>query len=177
MSTRQQYEKALSFWTSAFEYLMLVEFVARETVIQGNKHVIIDDGPISEEEYEERTKWSDHTLVVPLLFNLYHGIELLVKGFLLARGYEEPTHEIQKLCRLFADEYPDEKELNCFLNKYINETSLPPILGQFLIDNRLSFKSLYEALRYPDDRNFRNLKTYIGLKYKGEKGLQFFREL
>ena len=56
MCTRQQYEKALSFWTSAFEYLMLVEFVARETVIQGNKHVIIDDGPIRVEEYEERTK-------------------------------------------------------------------------------------------------------------------------
>jgi hypothetical protein len=79
MWTEQQYEKALSFWTAAFEYLMLVENVAHETVAQGNKHVIIDDGPsrISEEEYEERTKWSDHTLVVPLLFNLIMGSNFL----------------------------------------------------------------------------------------------------
>jgi hypothetical protein len=109
----------------------------------------------------------------PALVQSHHGIELLVKGFLIAHGHEEPTHEIQKLCQLFAVEFPDEKELNYFLNKYTNESSLPPILMQFLEENGLIFKSLYDALRYPGARNFRNLKTYVGLEYKGEKAYHF----
>jgi len=59
--------------------------------------------------------------------------------------------------------------LNSFLRKYTEEANLPAILGDFLRDNAMTFDDLYQALRYPSDRNFQTLKTYIELKYKGTK--------
>lgn len=182
MGSKSQYQLALSFWKASFEYLMLVENIARETIVQGNTWFITkrwQDGPVTEKEYHEGTKWSDHTIIIPMLFNLYHGIELLVKGFLLARSQTEvkPTHTVQHLCRQFYNAYPGERELNSFLRKYTEEANLPAILGDFLRDNAMTFDDLYQALRYPSDRNFQTLKTYIELKYKGTKGIPFFKEL
>jgi hypothetical protein len=67
--------------------------------------------------------------------------------------------------------------LNSFLRKYTEEANLPAILGDFLRDNAMTFDDLYQALRYPSDRNFQTLKTYIELKYKGTIGIPFFKEL
>ena len=50
MCDPNQYDLALSFWTISFEYLMLVENVARETVTQGNTWLMTkdwDDGEMS----------------------------------------------------------------------------------------------------------------------------------
>jgi hypothetical protein len=177
MCVKQKYEMALSFWTVSFQYLSLVQYSASEIAEMGNKWVIIDDEEIDENEYEERTKWSDHSLIIPLLFNLYHGTELLVKGFLIARGCGKKGHNIEYLCHQFAREYPEEKEINEFLAKYTNEIHLPPILNEFLAVNELNFRDFYQALRYPSDENFQKEKIYANLKYKGENGLQFFFEL
>src|SRR4030042_2804305 len=105
MTDTEKYDLALSFWTVSFQYLMLVENVARETTSQGNTWVMTNTNnlvPITSEEYEEGTRWSDHTIIIPLLFNLYHGIELLLKGFLLvAPGVTaERTHNVQPLCQI-----------------------------------------------------------------------------
>jgi hypothetical protein len=182
MCNKSQYELALSFWRVSFEYLMLVENVARETVAQGNTWFITkrwQDGPVTEKEYRERARWSDYTIIIPLLFNLYHGIELLVKGFLLVTPQTDvkPTHTVQRLCRQFYNAYPGENELNGFLRKYTEEGNLPAILCEFLHDNAVTFNDLYQALRYPSDRDFQSLNKYIELKYKGDQGIPFFKEL
>lgn len=182
MCNDKQYDLAVSFWTVSFEYLMLVENVARETVAQGNTWFMTkdwEDGPITADEYAEGTRWSDHTLIIPLLFNLYHGIELLVKGFLLIAPNQnvKPKHGIGRLCRQFTRAYPDEKELIDFLTKFTDEQRLPALLGDFLRDNGLTLNDLYQAVRYPSDQDFHNLRTYVELKYKGENGLPFFKEL
>ena len=177
MHTKMQYDKALSFWTVSFEYLMLVENVAREIAAQGNNWIIVDDYPIEEAEYEERTRWSDHCIIIPLLFNLYHGIELLAKGFLLADGCMRAGHKLLKLRQLFSEKYPDERELNSFFAKYTDPQSMSPILKEFLDSNHLGFQDLYEALRYPSDPNFNAFNSYINLKYKGKDGIEFFNGL
>lgn len=182
MNKTTQFYRALSFWTTAIDYLALVENVANETIKQGNVWTLVrghKEGPITDAEYVNATQWSDHRIITPLLYNLYHGIELLVKGFLLAppASTVEAKHTLQKLCCEFVQKYPQETEINRFLIKYTEEASLPPLLSEFLKSNKLSFKELYQALRYPSDVNFQNLKTYIKLKYNGENGLAFFRSL
>ena len=180
--TREEYIKSLAFWTLALQYLGLVENAARETVGQRNVWVLVKDykeGEPTVDDYLEETRWSDHRLIMPLLFNLYHGFELLVKGFLLARKPEvvEAHHGIQGWVEQFAQLFPMENDLcECFL-KYTQPHRLPQLITQFLSDNQLQFGQLYEALRYPTDRKFGNIKRYIQLKYKGPEGLPFFQEL
>lgn len=161
---------------------MLVENVARETVSNENPLGLtkdVSEGSILEDDLTETTRWSDHTLVIPLLFNLYHGIELLVKGFLLITPgvVVKPTHSIQHLCRKFYTAYPNEIELHSFLRKYTEENQLPSLLREFLKVNSLTFADLYQALRYPSDQDFVDMKYYVRLKYKGQQGISFFQEL
>lgn len=181
MCKANEYELALSFWTVSFQYLMLVENVARETAAQGNTWFMTKnakDGEITPEEYVEGTRWSDHTLIIPLVFNLYHGVELLVKGFLLASPDKKvkPKHSIGRLCREFALAYPNEKELIAFFRRFSEEQRLPSLLSSFLRDNGLTLDDLYQAVRYPSDQDFQTLRKYVELKYKGEDGLPFFNE-
>jgi len=182
MCCNAQYNLARSFWKVSFEYLMLVQNIARETVTQGNTWFITkdwQDGPVTEIEHAEGTSWSDHTIIIPLLFNLYHGIELLLKGFLLVTPGTDvkAKHTVQLMSRQFYNAYPGEKELNGFLRKYTEEGNLPAILGEFLRDNAMPFDDLYQALRYPSDRDFQIFKKYIELKYRGSEGMPFFEEL
>ena len=182
MCHNDQYELALSFWRVSLQYLSIVENIARETEVQGNTLVLtkdIKDGPITPEEYKEKTMWSDHNVIVPLLFNLYHGIELLVKGFLLidASTDVKPRHTVQELSRQFAKLFPGEDVLIGFVQKYTEEAHLPNILAEFITDNAMTFKDLYQALRYPTDTDFQKLNRYLKLKYQGENGIRFFTEL
>jgi len=182
MCKPNQYDLALSFWTVSLEYLMLVENVARETVAQGNTWFMTKDwkeGEITADEYTDGTRWSDHTLIIPLLFNLYHGIELLVKGFLLVAPDQnvKPQHTIGRLCRQFSRAYPNETELIDFFAKFTDEQRLPALLANFLKDNSLTLNDLYQAVRYPSDQDFQTLRKYVELKYQGEEGLPFFQEL
>jgi hypothetical protein len=178
----KKYDLARSFLTVSCQYLMLVKNVARGIVSHLNPLGLTklgSEGPITEDELVEAIRWSDQTLVIPLLFNLYHGIELLVKGFLLITpGVEvKPLHGIQRLCRQFSAAYPNEIELNAFLQKYTEESQLPSLLREFLRDNALTLGDLYEVLRYPSDKDFVDLKRYVRLKYKGQRGVPFFQEL
>jgi hypothetical protein len=179
MFSKEKYNFALSFWTVSDQYLRLVENVAREITKQGNIWFMIKDRPITLDEYMEETRWSDHVLIIPLLFNLYHGIELLLKGFLLiASGQDvKPKHGIDKLCHQFSIFYPDETVIFTFIRKFTDEECLPPLLKDFLHENGLKPYDLYKAVRYPSDKNFQKVYKYIDLKYKGEKGLLFFKEL
>lgn len=180
-SNQERYGIALSFWTAAFQYLMLVENVSNETVSQGNIWTMVQDyesGPIIPEEYSEGTRWSDHKIIIPLLFNLLHGIELLTKGFILVDAEEtiKKLHNICKLCKRFRQKYPDEDTMNRFFDKYTLTQCMPELLRQFLADNDLKVDNFYQALRYPSP-DFIVLRTYSSLKYRGKRGTQFFTDL
>lgn len=182
MNDRKRYSTAWSFWTLAAQYLFLVENAAHEIETKGNPYSLVKDyrdGEITSAEFTEKTQWSDHRIIMPLLFNLYHGLELMLKGFLLVHpeGDVEAKHSIQRLTQKFAELYPAEKDLQVFFRKYTALHEIPEILSEFLRSNGISIDQLYEALRYPVDRNFQRLKNYINLKYQGDAGVAFFREL
>jgi len=178
---KDRYGLALSFWTLALQYLRLVENVSRETVSQGNAWIYSRDfgeGEVTADEYHYVTRWSDHSIIIPLLFNLFHGIELLAKGFLLV-DQSEPvrmTHNISVLRDKVREKFPDENILNTFFLKYTDESQMPELLSRFLVGNELSVDQLYPALRYPSP-DFLVMRKYTSLKYQDEAGTPFFAAL
>ncbi len=178
MCNREQYDIALSFWTASFQFLVLVENAAGEIDAQGNTWEMVRDFPITETEYDEATRWSDHTVIIPLLFNLLHAIEMLIKGFLLTDRDEEvgKSHDIIDLTSRFLHLFPDQTVLNDFFHRYTCEYAMPEILKQFLKENGIDVRSLYQSLRYPSP-DFQVMRTYRCLKYRGRAGCDFFTAL
>ena len=168
--------KALAFWTVGIQYLHLVQCVSDEIQKQGNVHVLISDGPISTDEYNEKTKWSDHGLVIPLLFNLFHGLEVILKGFLCAKGRQfGVSHKLSQLLSDFKAEYPSSSLVPLF-EKYIENAHLPSILSDFCNESRITIDEYYQALKYPEGTSGNQYQHY-SLKYKGEEGSSFFSAL
>ncbi len=182
MTSQERYDLALSFWTTAFQYLILVENISRETASQGNVAVIVrpysKGSPIIAKESEEETRWSDLRIIIPLLFNLLHGIELLVKGFLFLDPAEilAKRHNLSELREKFKRKYPGQEILSRFLDKYTSEGHMPELLRRFLTENSLQVNELYQTLRYPTP-DFTTMRVYSSLKYQGEEGIPFFSDL
>lgn len=81
--------EALHYWRLATQYLDLTEAVSTELVRSGNPWVIVAS-ELSDAQYRESTTWSDHRIGVAVLFNFYHGVELVLKGFLALGGSAPP---------------------------------------------------------------------------------------
>lgn len=177
--TNEEYHKAISFFLVSFQFFSLVQNSLKEIISQGNKWLLVSDDEIEFEKYASETRWSDHQVIIPLLFNFYHGLELFLKGLLQF----DPTfelkakHSIEGLSARFIKDNPSHKELCSFLKKYTNMGKLPELLKDFLSQNNLSINKLYEALRYPTDPSFNQIRDYFNIKYKEEEGFHFFEEL
>ena len=114
-----------------------------------NPSVIISDHEISDEEMTEGLKKSSVNIILPALFCLYQGIELLLKGFVNIKSQKNNGHEAEKLCEQFATYFQDEKELIELFNKFI--FSPKTFINQYKRVNALnSTKLFYNSLRYPD---------------------------
>ncbi len=101
-----------------------------QLIDQGNQYIIIGDTPISPKDYEEQTKWSDHNISLPLIYNFYHGLELLLKGFVLLKNTNQNprlNHKIEQLLDDFKAYFSNEVELIALLEKYISRN--PQIEG------------------------------------------------
>ena len=130
-------------------------------------HIIVTDDE-SWEYYEEKTKYSDFNIILPVLFNLYHGLELLMKG--LIRLYGEVTdnnHNFDYLLRRLMCLDKEQDNLIDVLKKYIKT----PIQIRFLEKYRRSQKissinSLYQSFRYPVESTGKKAYNYFVIKYQ-----------
>ena len=174
---KDKFYTGLSFLTLSIKYLHLVENVLNENVKRSNSHMMFRDKEITAEEYEEMTKWSDFNISNPVLFNFYHGLELLLKGFLLLRNdyVVKSNHHIEKLFEEFKEKHSKEQKIILILEKYLKIDLMPEFLANCLKNNKIQIDNLYEFLRYPTDKNAQNVYDYIDLKYKEENGLYFFK--
>ena len=170
---------ALSFFSISFQFFSLVQNSLNEAINQGNQWVITSEKEIQFDDYEKKTSWSDHQIIIPVLFNFYHGLELFLKGLLqFDPNFElKAKHSIEALSSKFIKDNSSEKILCAFLRKYTHRGQLPEILKNFLDKNNISVNQLYEALRYPTDPSFATIRTYLQIKYRGEDGINFFKEL
>lgn len=160
------------------EYLHLVRNVLKESIKNGNLWLYFGD-ELADGDYEEKTKWSDFHVSVPILFNFYHGLELLLKGFLLLKeSYVlKASHKIEKLFKDFQKNYGERAKLVSVLDKYFTMKSMPKFLAECLRDNNVRVENLYEFFRYPLDKEFQNQRNYSRVRYKEKEGLSFFKDL
>lgn len=129
---------------------------ASKNLLQGitdchNINIVISDEPVSEEERTEATRHNSFSIIIPSIFCLYHGLELMIKAFLMVDGsYKKTTHSISDVLDVFKAKYPTEFELyESFL--YITDYSKTPIVKSFAEENEInSVDKLYQALRYDD---------------------------
>lgn len=81
-----------NYITIRYNFLQIAINAIGEIKKQGNKTtLLLKDGLISDEawsKYDELTKWNDTNIVIPVLFNFFHGSELILKGLILCCGGE-----------------------------------------------------------------------------------------
>jgi len=168
--------KALRFWRVAIQYLHLAQSCAVECSNSENRMVVVSDEEIDMELFNLKTKWSDFNIAIPVLFNFYHGIEVLLKGFLAVGGFEMPkNHKLSTLFSVFIEKYPT-SGLITILEKYLNIDTAPILLKGFFSDEDKPIDLYYQSLKYPESvkgDSFEHLK----LLYKGANGAAFYKEL
>ena len=170
---------SLHFLKLSHNYLSLVRNALEEAIKQGNVFVVIKNHKISEKELTEETKWSDFNIIVPILYNFYHGLELLMKGSLiLIKDYNfKKTHDIKKLLNDFCTNYKKDIEIIKILNKYADINLMPKILSKFLKENKINVNEFYIFLRYPLDVRNKKRFSYYRLHGNEEEGLNLFKEI
>ena len=134
------------------------------------------DPSISKEEsweiYDHKTRWNDFKIGVPILFNYYHGLELLMKG-LLQETNTLPKKNNHKLSSYFElikqNQHKYSAELVDLIGQFINESSP---FNDFFTSNNGSVNDFYLMLRYPttlkQDTEYR-FKEIRGTDKKGMK--------
>ena len=169
-------EEALGYWTVGLQYLHLVQAVVAETIAQRNVHVMVSDKEIGWDQYERDTKWSDHRLVIPMLFDFYHGLEVILKGFLVAAGTQSKLdHRLSHLVSAFEAGFPGHV-IGATARKYVTQDQLPEVLASFCKTSGVTIDDYFQALKYPQSTHG-NVYKHFPLKYKGEKGIPFFEGL
>lgn len=163
-----------------YQFHQLVRESISEMIKEGNKTSIFSDFDENQseedswKEYESKTRWNDFNIGIPLLFNFYHGLELLMKGILQELGVEvEKNHNIKTLFETISTHSNIPKELLKILKKYLfNEN---PFLDFFQINNTSIFK-YHLLLKYPES-NGNSTHNYSKIRGKGKEGLGRFISL
>lgn len=169
-------KEAISYWRIGLQYLHLVQAVSEQTSETGNQFVVLSSAKLIEDEYIQRTRWSDHALVIPLLFDFYHGIEVVLKGFLIAKGQTpKRNHQLSMLLEKFNAQFPS-NNIVPIMEPYILDHKLTSPLKEFCQESKIGIDAYYEALKYPQSKAG-IIYEHTRLTYKGRKGVAFFGSL
>lgn len=167
--------EAFDYWIIGIQYLRLSEAACQELVKQENVHGVVFSGPWDWEDYLEVTKWSDHSIGIAILFNFFHGIEVLLKGFISLRRSTPKHHKLTDILREFEKEFP-ESGLSSLARKHTVDLDPSSPLGLFLAKNRVSVDEWYVALKYPESTKGHTY-THADLKYGGSNTLNFWKSI
>jgi len=171
-----------SHFSLSDNFFQLVENVLTETIIHKNVDSYFGE-PRDEirEHYRQLTKWSDFRIFIPILFNFFHGIELLLKGANYKVGFplKEPNHRLSDHYSKFIVNYPTTSKVSIILKKYIFPTQLNcKILKDFYELNNINDSSrFYEVFKYPAEKSLQKSFDYMDLKNLGDEGIAFFNQI
>lgn len=165
MTSQDPSKKALGYWAISLHFLRLVEASCAALVATNNAYVVVSELPLLNGEYEDATRWSDHSVGIAVLFNFFHGIELLLKGFISIHDKVPNHHQLTKLLDLFEKSYKN-TELANTVALSVREIDKKSPLGKFMTENTIRIDSWYEAFKYPES-NSGKIFTHLALKYGG----------
>lgn len=166
---------AFGYWRLATHFLGLVEAAAQELVNSENAWVIVSDEDVGEAAYERATKWSDHTVGIAILLDFFHGIELMLKGFIALDGNVPRHHRVRELLADFEASHPG-TEVSVLMATYTTNLDRGSPLGVFLTANGLDIDSWNEALRYPESKKGEPF-DHLRLQYGGLGTVDFWQAL
>jgi hypothetical protein len=173
---------AIRHFILADNFLQLVESVLTETVSHQNVHIYV--GPPREdigEYYRQMTRWSDFRILVPTLFNFFHGIELILKAanYKIEPPSSNPNHKLSALLAKFKVNYPNAVELISIFKKYISPDSTDcMILKAFYVSNNIADSSqFYELFKYPYSKDFESDFDYGDLRNLDTDGVIFLKQI
>jgi len=181
-------DKSYKIFLFSDHYKQMVMNTLEMAIIGKNPSAIISDTYITEQDFDDKTKYCDYRIIYPMLFLFYHWIELILKGFLLVLVEEDPEtkkpdtkkiahHNIIKLLKQFKENYSNEKDIINFIEKYTIKNNMPSFLKDFFDKNKLSVKNYYTFFKYPLDKYFNLTCDYSTIIHTDKKGVIFFREL
>lgn len=169
--------KQANYYGFAHQFLNLVTASIEEMENQRNKNtsIISDTGDKdrNNEIHEEDRKWCDVNMALPIMFNLYHGLELFMKAILNEHEGFSKGHKLTLLLmEIKAIEDPYLDDIICILDKQINNSPFK----DYFMDNQVTIDSFYEVLKYAEygkDTDV-SIATIFG---KEEEGLKKFVEV
>lgn len=163
-----------------YQFHQLVQESISEMIKEGNRTLIFSDYKENQsdedswKEYESKTRWNDFNIGVPLLFNFYHGLELLLKGILQETGLKiKTTHNLKSLFENISEQGNIPKELSDILKKYLfNEN---PFLDFFEVNNIPTY-NYHLLLKYPESeiKKQNNIHNYSKIRGNEKEGLDRF---
>ena len=161
----------------------LVRESISEMINEGNRTLIIsryDENQSDEDswkEYESKTRWNDFNIGVPLLYNFYHGLELIMKGVLQELKEEiVKTHNLKSLFERISKNDTIPVNLLIIFKKYLFTDN--PFLD-FFESNDIQTHQYHLLLKYPESliQNKPKTHNYSKLRGKKEVGLSRFETL
>ena len=168
-------EQALGYWSVGTHFLRLAEGACKELASSENAWVVTSKDTISSENYAEATRWSDHSVGIAVLFNFFHGIELLLKGFIGLKETVPRHHKLTALYTIFEKHY-GQSDLASLINTLVRSIKPSSPLGQFFSDNGITIDKWYEALKYPESMDGQTF-SHFALKYGGVETVSFWSEI
>ncbi|THA02817.1 hypothetical protein, partial [Rodentibacter pneumotropicus] len=140
-------ERGVDYWTMGQRFLKMANATSGMLVATKNQWAVLSDTEITTEEYNEKTKWSDHNIAIPTLFNFYHGLELMLKGFLLFNEETEniKTHKFTILINLLKKYLSHDDPFIKRIEFYTINLQQDSIFKKFLEKNSNSIDNWYES--------------------------------
>lgn len=153
----------------AEQYINTSKLIMQEMIKCKNKWIYIGDKPIKDEEYFETTKWSDFNTLVPSIFLLVHGLELLTKALVTYCGEEiKREHDTTNMIKFLKNDNRINCDLLNLLECYVGEAPSNPIIQEFInVNKHIKAGKVHIAIRYPEDN--RNETDFSPLWYKEKK--------
>ena len=169
----QKAAEALPYLTLATHFMRLAEGACAQLVRRKNALAVVSDKQITPSQYARRTAWSDHAVGVAILFNFYHGIELILKGCLALQAQPPSNHKLSALLSKLEQSglCP---ALAGTLATFVRHIDGASPLGQFLSANAIAIDSWYESLKYPKSKNGKPF-SHPKLKYGSASTVEFWR--
>lgn len=153
----------------AEQYLNTSKNIMQQIVNCGNPWIMISDQPIEPQDYAEYVKWSDFNSLVPSMFLLMHGIELMLKGLVIwsdgsLLNYD---HNPAILIDILNKDERITPSYLAMISKYVGAGDKNKLIADFReINNIVDSSSIHVTLRYPDSRNDKASIDFSSFQYK-----------
>lgn len=185
-------ERLFAYLAVGEQFLHLAELACNELVNSGNPIVLVrelrkgapptDEKNFPVEECLEATKWSDIRISIPVVFNFYHGIELILKEFIADKEWLKglkDKHKLTELLTKFNEEHSKTTQGQTIANiigKYTCCYDKKSPLGKFFVKNNITPDKWYESLKYPESNKGQSF-SHFDLKYGSSNTIKFWESI